>query len=52
MENRQTVVNKSLVNAVKQKITKNELQNEQQLTKQAINEVKLEKTNLQIPGMK
>jgi hypothetical protein len=52
MENRQTVVNKSLVNDAKQKVAKNELQNEQQLTKQATNEEKLEKTNLQIPGMK
>ena len=52
MENRQTVVNKSLVNAVKEKIAKNELRNEQQLAKQATNEVKLEETNLQIPSMK
>ena len=52
MESRQTVVNKSLVNAVKQKIAENELWNEQQLTKQAANEVKMEETNLQITGMK
>ena len=52
MENRQTVVNKSLVNDAKQKVAKSELQNEQQLTKQAANKVKLEETNLQIPCMK